>query len=116
MDKLLTTKTTLPVANSTSTIQNSAGNCNNAASDLNVQTAVKVPSVSYTVTASQRLLSYPAGMEYPIVQAKTKLPPAAKTCAVCKIQPKKYNCSKTQKPLCSLACYKANAMQIVAAS
>jgi len=115
MDKLLTTKTTLPVAN-TSTIQNSAGNCNNAASDLNVQTAVKVPSVNYTVTASQRLLSYPAGMEYPIVQAKTKLPPAAKTCAVCKIQPKKYSCSKTKRPLCSLACYKTNAMQMVAAS
>lgn len=117
MDKLLTTKTTLPPAPANSSTNLNSSN-SNSASDVKLQpTAVKVPSVTYKVTASQRLLSYPVGMVYPLAKSvKSEPPPSPMLCAVCKSHPKKYSCSRTKRPLCSLACYKANNVQMVAAS
>ncbi|PIK56490.1 INO80 complex subunit B [Apostichopus japonicus] len=55
-------------------------------------------------------LSYPEGLEFPLSKSATKTPPPmAIPCGVegCK-NTKKYSCSKTGVPLCSLECYKEN--------
>lgn len=114
MDKLLTTKTTLPQPASCHPASSGTTPTDQQNSSCKPP-PVKPPVVTYRVTASQRLLSYPEGMSYPLEKAKAVPPPPAIKCAVCKVQAKKYNCSKTKRPLCSLACYKANTVQMAAA-
>ncbi|BES97243.1 HIT zinc finger [Nesidiocoris tenuis] len=54
-------------------------------------------------------LMLPAGFDYPISKQVAPPPPPVVLCAAkgC-TNPKKYSCSKTKVPLCSLQCYKAN--------
>jgi len=92
----------------------------------------KAPTITYKIDRECRpSLFYPEGYDYPISSCraaafavsscqtaaeseKSTAPPTIialpKTvmCSVCQVKPKKYNCSRTSKPLCSLACYKAN--------
>ncbi|XP_015111447.1 INO80 complex subunit B [Diachasma alloeum] len=69
----------------------------------------QVPLVTYRLTLEGSSISYPPGEEFPLRPAKMKKLPEVALCAVeqCR-NPKKYSCSKTGIPLCSLECYKAN--------
>lgn len=68
----------------------------------------QLPVISYRNTADKITLSFPLHIEFP--KAKPPIdPPKAKLCGItgCKY-PKRYSCSKTNVPLCSLECYKKN--------
>ncbi|OAD52060.1 INO80 complex subunit B, partial [Eufriesea mexicana] len=69
----------------------------------------QVPLVTYRLTLEGSSISLPPGEDFPLQPTKKKEPPIQILCGVnqCK-NPKKYLCSKTGVPLCSLECYKAN--------
>ncbi|XP_012522595.1 INO80 complex subunit B isoform X2 [Monomorium pharaonis] len=69
----------------------------------------QVPLVTYRLTIEGSSISLPPGENFPLFPAKERSPPKQILCAInqCK-NPKKYSCSKTGVPLCSLECYKAN--------
>lgn len=73
----------------------------------------KIPVISYRNTISETLLSFPPNMEFPL---QTKLPIEPPKPIVCGIPGclniKKYNCSKTNIPLCSMECYRKNVASI----
>jgi len=69
-----------------------------------------VPKIKYIDNEFKgRSLSFPAGFNYPLKAQNAKDPPPAVFCGVkgCENK-KKYSCSKTGVPLCSLECYKKN--------
>ncbi|XP_054706448.1 INO80 complex subunit B-like [Uloborus diversus] len=71
---------------------------------------VDVPKIKYVNSELKgRSLSFPIGIPFPIKAQTGKDPPTPIYCGVkgCENQ-KKYNCSKTGVPLCSLECYKKN--------
>ncbi|XP_011306363.1 INO80 complex subunit B [Fopius arisanus] len=69
----------------------------------------QVPLVTYRVTLEGSSISYPPGEEFPLRPLKMKKLPELSLCAVQQCRnPRKYSCSKTGIPLCSLQCYKAN--------
>lgn len=74
------------------------------------------PQIHYVNSLTSISLSYPEGMDFPLVQSKSIAPPKPVRCGVegCK-NLKKYSCSKTGVPLCSLECYKKNLTQAVIA-
>ncbi|CAB3388106.1 Hypothetical predicted protein [Cloeon dipterum] len=59
---------------------------------------------------NETTISFPLGMQCPIQESKPKpLPPPAAKCRVEGCQNRKrYSCSKTGVPLCSIECYKTN--------
>ncbi|XP_023232367.1 INO80 complex subunit B-like isoform X1 [Centruroides sculpturatus] len=67
------------------------------------------PKMTYINNQETILLLLPPGQEYPLTPKVSKLPPSRIFCGVkgCKSF-KKYSCSKTGIPLCSLECYKKN--------
>jgi INO80 complex subunit B len=68
----------------------------------------QLPVISYRNTADQITLSFPLNIEFP--QHKPPIePPKPVLCGIpdCK-NTKRYSCSKTNIPLCSLECYKKN--------
>ncbi|XP_015607497.1 INO80 complex subunit B isoform X2 [Cephus cinctus] len=69
----------------------------------------QVPLVTYRLTIEGSSISLPPGEEFPLHPAKECQPPPVTLCGIenCR-NPKKYSCSKTGIPLCSLQCYKAN--------
>jgi len=69
----------------------------------------QVPLVTYRLTIEGSSISLPPGENFPLSPAKEKSAPKQIFCGVnqCK-NPKRYSCSKTGIPLCSLKCYKAN--------
>ena len=69
------------------------------------------PKITYIENEKSISLSFPKGMAIPIPTLKPIKPPDKIQCFIknCK-NVKKYNCSQTGKPLCSLACYKKNLM------
>lgn len=69
---------------------------------------VFVPVISYRDTIDDgATLSFPVDAEVPLKEQKSIDPPKPTLCVVCK-DIKRYNCSKTNAPLCSLNCYKIN--------
>jgi len=67
-----------------------------------------VPKISYVQNSSSTSLTFPScSWEYPLKSQSGLEPPSPVSCCVCSTQ-KKYNCSKTGQPLCSLECYKIN--------
>lgn len=67
-----------------------------------------LPVISYRNSADKITLSFPLNLEFP--QAKLPIePPKPSYCGIpgCK-NLKRYSCSKTNIPLCSLGCYKKN--------
>ena len=78
-----------------------------------------IPKITYRITENEFSLSFPKGASYPIKPKRLdegKDVPKPVECSIpgCgKI--KRYNCSKSGKPLCSLACYKQNQVLIQAA-
>ncbi|XP_060812134.1 INO80 complex subunit B isoform X2 [Bombus pascuorum] len=69
----------------------------------------QVPLVTYRLTLEGSSISLPPGEDFPLQSTEQKEPPIRALCGVnqCK-RPKKYSCSKTGVPLCSLECYKTN--------
>lgn len=65
------------------------------------------PYISYKQNNNFTTLSFPNGIVYPLVKQERTSPPKIIVCHVdgCN-NPKKYNCNKTNVPLCSLLCYK----------
>lgn len=73
---------------------------------------ITVPVISYyDSTANGSHISYPIDMEFPIKAQLARTPPTIILCAVCNIEQKRYNCSKTNIPLCSFKCYQSNLEQ-----
>ncbi|XP_061619639.1 INO80 complex subunit B [Phyllopteryx taeniolatus] len=71
------------------------------------------PTVHYSDSAQGVTISFPAGVPAPDATPPPAPPPVPVSCGVsgCSNQ-KKYRCSKTGVPLCSLQCYKMN-MELV---
>ncbi|CAN7989126.1 unnamed protein product [Ixodes hexagonus] len=71
------------------------------------------PKVSLVNTQAGTLLSFPVGVPFPLSPAVARGYPEKTTCGIkgCR-NPKKYSCSKTGVPLCSLECYKTNMLQM----
>ncbi|XP_012224870.1 INO80 complex subunit B isoform X2 [Linepithema humile] len=69
----------------------------------------QVPLVTYRLTVEGSSISLPPGEDFPLSPTKEKSQPKQILCGIkqCK-NPKRYSCSKTGVPLCSLKCYKAN--------
>ena len=71
------------------------------------------PLITYRISRDgERTLSLAPGMEYPIKKSISLPKPEVKLCSVCKLKPKKYNCSKTKRYLCSFECYQNNLKSI----
>lgn len=70
---------------------------------------IQEPYISYKQNNDITTMSFPPGIKYPLIKQERSSPPKFITCHVegCN-NPKKYNCSKTNVPLCSLQCYKKN--------
>ena len=67
-----------------------------------------VPMISYVMGLGGTRLVYPAGHDYPLKRQVAPLSrPPPTTCCLCS-NLKRYSCSKTGRPLCSLQCYKRN--------
>lgn len=73
---------------------------------------ITVPVISYYDSiANGSHISYPIDMEFPIKEQLARQPPIGILCGVCNLEQKRYNCSKTNIPLCSFDCYKLNLEQ-----
>ncbi|KAM0732416.1 INO80 complex subunit B [Formica fusca] len=69
----------------------------------------QVPLVTYRLTIEGSSISLPPGEDFPLCPTKEKIPPKQILCGVNQCgNPKRYSCSKTGVPLCSLQCYKTN--------
>lgn len=70
---------------------------------------VSVPVISYHNSAAHGpMLCFPKDAHFPLQPQKQTDPPVVVFCAICKDNQKRYNCSKTNIPLCSFKCYLAN--------
>ncbi|ESO97737.1 hypothetical protein LOTGIDRAFT_104239, partial [Lottia gigantea] len=69
-----------------------------------------IPRVRYLLKSGGNTISIPQGFQLPFTPQPPRLPP--KPPVKCGVKGcnnvKKYNCSKTDVPLCSLTCYKKN--------
>ncbi|XP_076472881.1 INO80 complex subunit B-like [Babylonia areolata] len=76
-----------------------------------------VPRVRYVSSQAGVSLSFPQGHHFPLPAQIAPEPRQAMQCGVegCS-NPKKYACSQTKVPLCSLRCYKKNLARAVAAA
>ncbi|XP_075167073.1 INO80 complex subunit B [Haematobia irritans] len=72
-----------------------------------------IPVISYRNTAEGSFLNLPVGVEFPLQPQPPKEPPPKQLCGIqgCG-QQKVYNCSKTNMPLCSFACYRKNVQSL----
>lgn len=71
----------------------------------NIKTTV--PLISYKNTVKGSTLTIPPNFEFPFKAHNCLTPPEVQRCALCE-SPKRYNCSRTNIPLCSFKCYKLN--------
>lgn len=71
------------------------------------------PKVSLVRSEAGTVLLFPTGVPFPLASAGPREYPQRTLCGIkgC-TNPKKYSCSKTGVPLCSLECYKANMLQM----
>lgn len=78
-----------------------------AKSGKNRNIKTTVPLISYRNTVKGSTLTIPPNFEFPFQAQKCFVPPEVQRCALCE-SPKRYNCSRTNIPLCSFKCYKLN--------
>ena len=71
-----------------------------------------IPNITYKLTRDGPLISYPEGINYPLTKSNPVKKVQKILCSVCNTNLKKYNCSRTNKPLCSLKCYKSNLISV----
>lgn len=68
-----------------------------------------VPLISYRDSISNGpSLSFPVDYEISLNSQTEKQPPPAIQCGICNENQKRYNCSKTNLPICSFRCYQIN--------
>lgn len=68
-----------------------------------------IPMIKYVTTADSATISLPPGMDFPLQPQIGKEPPKPILCGMPNCSNlKRYNCSKTNVPLCSFRCYKMN--------
>lgn len=72
------------------------------------------PTVRYSDSALGISISFPTGVPAPVPVPPCP-PPAPVSCGIC-TNLKKYSCSKTGVPLCSLECYKRNLLLVQSAA
>uniref|UniRef100_A0A182X5E5 INO80 complex subunit B-like conserved region domain-containing protein n=1 Tax=Anopheles quadriannulatus TaxID=34691 RepID=A0A182X5E5_ANOQN len=73
----------------------------------------KVPMITYINSAEGGSISLPPEVEFPLPKQPPRDPPKPTLCAVPNCNNlKRYNCSRTNIPLCSFKCYKANVESI----
>lgn len=73
----------------------------------------QLPMVRYSSSAQGVAISYPVGVPPPTPAAPQAPPPMPVNCGVSGCSNlKKYSCSKTGTPLCSLECYKRNLLLV----
>lgn len=77
----------------------------------NQKSKTALPTIIYRDTLEGITLTYPPNVNYPLLPQGSREPPKVTPCAICG-DPKKYNCSKTNVPLCSFRCYKQNVASI----
>ncbi|KAI5629071.1 INO80 complex subunit B [Silurus asotus] len=69
----------------------------------------QTPMVRFSDNAQETTISYPVGVTAPASAPSRPIPPAPANCGVAGCSNlKKYSCSKTGTPLCSLDCYRKN--------
>ncbi|EEZ97220.1 INO80 complex subunit B [Tribolium castaneum] len=71
-------------------------------------TKAQTPMILYRQNVGLTTVSFPQGMDWPLPGAGGKEPPKATLCSMGCGNVKKYSCSRTNAPLCSLTCYKRN--------
>ena len=72
-----------------------------------------IPMISYKNTTEGAFIQLPAGVEFPLQPQMPKEPPKQQLCGIAGCNnPKVYNCSKTNLPLCSFACYRKNVQSL----
>lgn len=75
------------------------------------------PMVRYSDSAQGVAISFPAGVSAPAVVPPRPPPPAPLSCGISGCTNlKKYSCSKTGVPLCSLECYQRNLLLLQSAA
>lgn len=75
------------------------------------------PMIRYSDSVLGVAISFPAGVSAPLAAAPRPLPAAAASCGVAGCTNlKKYSCSKTGVPLCSLDCYRRNLLEVQSAA
>lgn len=76
----------------------------------------QVPMVRYLDNAQGAAISYPVDVTAPVPAPPRPIPPAV-SCGVTGCSNlKRYSCSKTGTPLCSLDCYRKNLMLVESAA
>ncbi|KAL1501132.1 hypothetical protein ABEB36_006517 [Hypothenemus hampei] len=71
-------------------------------------TKTNAPVIIYRQNCESTIVSFPDGMEYPLKPSKVLEPTRPVMCIMNCGNFKKYSCSRTGVPLCSLECYKQN--------
>lgn len=72
-----------------------------------------MPMISYKNTLEGAVIQLPPGVEFPLAAQTPKEPPKQQLCGIAGCgKPKVYNCSKTNLPLCSFACYRKNVQSL----
>lgn len=67
------------------------------------------PTICYRSATDGITVSFPAGAAFPLLPSSAPARPVPTSCRVSGCpNPKRYSCSRTGVPLCSLACYKKN--------
>ncbi|EDW53895.1 GM11102 [Drosophila sechellia] len=70
------------------------------------------PKITYISAVTGTFVLVPTGYEFPLKAQISRTPPLSQVCFVsgCENR-KKYNCSTTNVPLCSLTCYRKNLLK-----
>lgn len=71
------------------------------------------PVILYKQNLDKTILAYPLNTDFPISVTKIKPPADLVYCGMDCGRLKRYSCSKTGIPLCSLGCYKKNISRIL---
>ena len=108
MERLLNKKESTTLKN---TLKSSAST--SSVASINDLSAAMIPKIMYIDKQSGPSLTFPKNMKIPIPTLTYREPPAKIKCYIDSCSNiKKYNCSKTNRPLCSLSCYKKNLISI----
>ncbi|XP_011177995.1 INO80 complex subunit B [Zeugodacus cucurbitae] len=79
----------------------------------NKTTKTTQPMITYRNTLDGAYIHLPAEHEFPLPPQAPRSPPKVQLCGITGCDnPKVYNCSKTNMPLCSFACYRKNVQNI----
>ncbi|XP_011203335.2 INO80 complex subunit B [Bactrocera dorsalis] len=79
----------------------------------NKSTKTSQPMITYRNTLDGAYIHLPAEHEFPLAAQVPISPPKVQLCGITGCNnPKVYNCSKTNLPLCSFACYRKNVQNI----